>query len=221
MPDLFVSNPNTKSTEKPAQQNSAAPSAVVRKKRGLMNPLSSLCEYPKGISFQSQAKDEAILLLARKHFVTNLGWIIAVIVLLLIPPLFGIIINLFDETFVTLPPQFVFLSILFYFCLVFTYAFSNFITWFYNILLITQKEIVDIDYSHLIYHDVAATNVNLVEDVNYIQGGFFRGIFNFGDVFVQTAGGKENIEAFAIPRPAMVAKIILNLIGHSGGLNHG
>jgi hypothetical protein len=53
----------------------------------------------------------------------------------------------------------------------------------------------------------------LIEDVNYTQAGFIRGLFNFGDLFVQTAGGKENIEALAIPMPAKIARLVLDFIG--------
>ena len=35
-----------------------------------------------------------------------------------------------------------------------------------------EFRIVDIDYSGLLYHDVAFTKLNLIEDVNYIKTGF-------------------------------------------------
>ena len=85
--------------------------------------------------------------------------------------------------------------------------------WFYNITLVTEKGVIDIDYSNLVYHDVAITNLNLVEDVNYTKIGFFRSFFDYGDLFVQTAGGKENLEAIGIPNPAKAVHIIANKIG--------
>lgn len=215
MPDVFTPKENSKLA---SQKNiaSLAYSVLGTTKTKNVHPFSSYCELPKDISFQSQSHDEVVLLFTRRHFITNLGWILTTLLLILFPAFFGFIIQAFDQARIPLPPQFIVLSILFYFLVVFGYAFMNFLTWFYNVLIVTQKEIVDIDYSHLVYHNVAATNVNLVEDVNYTQAGFIRGIFNYGDVYVQTAGGKENIEALAIPKPARVSKIILNLIGHGG-----
>lgn len=220
MPDVFVpTTPPASSPSVPVAPSTPQKPLKLKKTFGIMNPFVSFYENPLGISFQSQAPDEVILLFLRKHFITNVPWIFVSVLLILLPAFFGVIISFFNQEIVTLPSQFILLSILFYYLVVFGYAFSNFITWYYNVLLVTQKEIVDIDYSHLVYHDVAATKVNLVEDVNYIQGGFLRGIFNFGDVFIQTAGGKENIEGHAVPKPATAARIILNLIGrgsHSG-----
>ena len=88
--------------------------------------------------------------------------------------------------------------------------------WFYNITLITDRGVVDIDYSNIVYHDVAMTNLNLIEDVNYTKVGFIRSLLNYGDLFVQTAGGKENLEALAVPNPAEAARIIGESIGKGG-----
>ena len=88
--------------------------------------------------------------------------------------------------------------------------------WFYNIILITDRSVVDIDYDGLLHHDVAITNFNLIQDVNYTKTGFFRSLFNYGDLFVQTAGGKENLEALGVPNPALASKIIVEKIGKGG-----
>ena len=156
---------------------------------------------------------ETVKLFVRRHVITNLPWIVTTIVLLLIPVLIQILLTLTATPLPPLPNNFITIFLLFYYLITFTYAFISFLDWFYNIIIITNTEIIDIDYADVIYHDVAATNVNLVEDVNYTQVGFIRGLFNFGDVFVQTAGGKENIEALAIPQPARIARIILDFIG--------
>jgi len=71
----------------------------------------------------------------------------------------------------------------------------------------------DLDFSNLVYHDVTETKLNLVEDVRYTQSGFIRSFFNFGDLFVQTAAEKENIEGLAVPNPGRGVRIIGDLIG--------
>ncbi len=50
-----------------------------------------------------------------------------------------------------------------------------------------------------------------MEDVTAKSGGFFASIFNFGNVFVQTAGTEVNLEFHNIPRPAEVTRIINSL----------
>ena len=45
----------------------------------------------------------------------------------------------------------------------------------------------------------------------------FKILFNFGDVFIQTAGGKENLEGIGIPNPSDAAHIIADSIGKGEG----
>lgn len=179
-----------------------------------MHALASFCENPIGLSFQSQGPNEKILLFLRRHFITNVPWILMTVFLLILPSLLNILARSINIDPFIISPEFTRIVVLLYYLLVFAYAFVSFITWFYNIFIVTQKEVVDIDFSDIVFHDVAATNLNLAEDVNYTQSGFIRSLFNFGDLFVQTAGGKENLEALGVPQPARATKIILSLIGH-------
>ena len=97
------------------------------------------------------------------------------------------------------------------------YVFFNFLTWYFNIFLITQKRVGDIDFSGLVFHDVAETQFSLIQDVNYNKTGLLRHIFDFGDVFAQTAGGKENLEALGVPKPSKVTTFITRHMGRKNG----
>ena len=173
---------------------------------------SAFCKNPIGVTFQSQEDNEHVILFVRKHFITNFSWIAIGVILILLPPIFSLLspLSLFP---VSLPRQFTFLFTLFYYGLVFSYLFSQFITWYYTVSLITNKRIVDVDFFYLLYHDVAVTKLDLVEDVNYRKTGFFSSFFNYGDVFVQTAAEKELFDLLQIPKPEVAVKIISDLIG--------
>lgn len=196
MPDVFVARKN---------QN---------KNASFMPRLASFFEKPDGVSFQNQEEDEEILLFLRPHFITNTLWIFIALILIAIPPLFLTLNSQFSIfNLNALPTRFTIIFIVFYYLIVSNYIFISFITWFYNISLVTQKRIVDIDFSDLVYHDVAITKLSLVEDINYTQTGFIRSFFNYGDVFVQTAGEKFHFDFLATPKPGKVVDIIQNLIG--------
>lgn len=172
---------------------------------------TSFCINPQGVSFHDQDPNEQILLFLRKHFATNIPWLFFSFMLLTLPFLFP-----FVSVFLPLPSSItssIFLYILFYYLLVLTYIFIKFITWFYTVSMVTNKRVVDIDYSDLVYHNVAATKLTQLEDVDYTQLGFLRSLFNYGDVFVQTAGEKPNFDFLAVPQPARVARIVVELIG--------
>lgn len=210
MPDLFVNPEENKPT--PPKETPAVAKAMAGKENH-MHALASYCETPPHLVLNGKNITDTVKLFVRRHIITNLPWIVTTIVLLLIPLLIQILLTITATPLPDLPANFITIFLLFYYLIAFTYAFISFLDWFYNIIIITNTEIIDIDYAEIIYHDVAATNVNLIEDVNYTQTGFIRGLFNFGDLFVQTAGGQENIEALAIPQPARIARIILDFIG--------
>ncbi len=181
------------------------------------SPFSAYYEHPGNVSFQTQEDDEEILLFLRRHLITNFPWILTSLILMLFPLLFLLINSLLP--FVDLFPGFSLsanywiLITLFYYLVVLAFIFARFIDWFYNVSIVTQKRVVDIDYSNLISHDIAITKVNLIEDVRYTQMGFVQSLFNYGDVYVQTAGKHQNFDFIKIPKPARATTIIEDLIG--------
>lgn len=231
MPDLFVAknkkDQENKNEEKtvPKEKDAVKPLDEMISSSILKNvtphPIhrfTSFDKMPLGVSFQHQEADETILLYLRKHFITNLPWLIVTFILVLIPFLiifFSSFLSLIFPPLFSLPLRFTIILFIFYYLITFSYFFINFITWFYNITLITQKRLVDVDFSDLVYHDVAITKLNLVEDINYNQVGFIRTFFDYGDIFVQTAGDKPNFEALAVPKPREAIHIMEDLIGRS------
>lgn len=192
------------------------PDLFVARSETHFHPLASFCDHPNGVRFSTQQPDETILLFLRAHLVTNVPWIVTTIILAVIPYPIAILFSQIPGLITNVPNQFFVVLLLFYLLAVFAFAFINFLTWFYNIIIVTNKRIIDIDYSDIVYHDVAQTKMNLIEDVNYTQVGFIRSFFNYGDIFAQTAGGKENIEGLAVPQPARAVQIIADLIGKGG-----
>ena len=214
MPDIFVADNKRKKTLPHIETKDYLPLQPVHKKMGF---LKAFAERPHGVTFANQKNHEEIVLFLRAHLITNFLWVTIVIFLLFIPLLASVLINFIPNPLTFVSSKFIPFFLIFYYLIIFAYAFLSFLNWFYNITLITNLGVVDIDYSDLLYHDVAFTNFNLIEDVNYTKIGFFRSLFNYGDVFIQTAGGRENLEALGIPNPARAAHIISDSIGQGEG----
>jgi len=157
------------------------------------------------IRFENQAKDEQIILVLRAHPITQIYWIINGIILLIILFLLNFILPLFLT----------WLQILFFniFCLVIilAYFWLNFLGWFFNLGIITTKRVLDIDLHSIIYKEVSMANLERIEDITSKSSGFFASIFDYGNLFIQTAGTEVNIEYINIPHPSMVEKIINQL----------
>lgn len=177
--------------------------------------LSAFCQNPIGIHFQTQKSGELILLFLRSHFITNLAWILIALILITLPPIILTFLSSLGLDFLSAPAvkRFTAVFALFYYLLIFSYVFISFLHWFYNVFIVTSERVVDIDYSNIVVHNIAITSLSHVQDVNYTQSGFIPTFFNYGDLFVQTAGNEKNFEALSVPKPREAAHIIGELTG--------
>lgn len=179
-----------------------------------VNILSTFCKNPKEISFQTQKPGESIILFLRAHLITNISWIAMSLIAMVIPIIVLVLLQNFGE-FLSNPAisRFILVYVLFYYLLVFSYIFISFLVWFYNVFIVTTERVVDIDYSDIVVHNIAITNLNNVEDANYTQSGFIPTLFNYGHLYAQTAGNEKNFEALSIPKPREATHIIGDLLG--------
>jgi len=174
---------------------------------------SSLVHYPKNVRFSDQEENEEIILIIRRHFVTNIPWLAAVIILAILPfTLFPIIFSF--SPFPVLSAQTIFLITFFYYLIIAGFVLLQFTLWYFHIGIITNIRIRDIDIHGILYKDVSEAKNEFIQDVSYAQIGFVRSIFNYGEVSVQTAGTKPNIEFDKAPRPAEISRIIGDLLGN-------
>lgn len=207
MPDIFVANKNKK---KDKQNGEKSPIKQAHEKAKLFTTYSFM---PENLRFQTQSPGETILLFLRSHWITNLPWIIATI-LLLITPLFLIPLFTDIQLFPFVIPQnyITFLTLLWYMA-TFSFALVEFLLWYFTISLVTTERIVDIDLKNLLLKDISETRISKIEDVTAQTGGFIRSLFDFGDVYIQTAGSAVNFEFLGVPHPQDVVRIINQIMG--------
>ncbi len=226
MPDIFISPIKGKKAvpqkaevfeKKSVNENSVL--SVLEKPFEELNSVhifSSYCENPSDISFKNQEKDEKVLLFVRRHFITNFTWITMGIILALIPILIGPLSLVFNFSLSFVYAKLILFFTAFYYLIAATYLFIKFITWYFNISFVTNLRIVDIDFSDVIYKNLASTKLSLVQDVSYTQTGVFRTFFHYGDVLIQTAGETTQFDFEAVPKPEDVVHIVGELIGKHG-----
>lgn len=171
------------------------------------SPLSSFCLYPDGAHFETREHDERIILLLRQHPIVNIKWILITLLMVFFPTLassFGI--------FESLPSGFGFVFTLVWYLVTTAYALESFMSWYFNVYIVTDRRIVDVDFYNFIYKQVSDAQLSKIEDVTYNMGGVIRTIFNYGNIFIQTAGEVNQFEFSAVPKPDKVAKIIQDLM---------
>lgn len=89
--------------------------------------------------------------------------------------------------------------------------FTIWILYYLNYQIITSNRIVDVDQKGLLFHATTEINIAQIEDVTAEIKGLFGNLFNYGTVFVQTAGAKEMFEFDNVPDPKNIAKLLLDL----------
>lgn len=223
MPDIFVEEEiSKKEKDKPKEELSSSASAknlskvpleLKSTKHSHIHLFDSFCENPPNIKLAEKLEHEEILLFLRKHFITNFPWMIKALLFALLP-LFVFFLNTFGFLSINfLPIEYRILITAAYYFLIAEYTFTSYLTWFYNISLVTTERILDLDFSSIVFENVAATKLTLVEDVKYDRVGVIRSFFDYGDVFVQTAGTQNEFDFLAVPHPERVIKIINSLTG--------
>ncbi|MFA5135807.1 MAG: hypothetical protein WC489_00255 [Patescibacteria group bacterium] len=167
--------------------------------------LHSFCIRPQ-TRFEAQNDKEEVLLVLRAHPITLLRTFINTLALFFI--LF--FVNFFFPSFLNIS-QIIFINIFFLVFLV-NYVWFGFINWYFNVGIVTNQRVVDVDFNVILYKEVTYTLISHIEDVTAKTGGFLESVFNFGNLFIQTAGTETNTEFLNIPHPSSAAKIINSII---------
>jgi hypothetical protein len=182
-------------------------------KHSRLNLFSTLSHKPEGITFVEQEADEQVILFVRKDFITNAPWIFMTVFFTIIPFILPFLFKTSGLSFSFLSTSAVFVITAFYYLIIAGFAFTKFITWFYGIGIVTSKRTVDIDLYNVSYINVAATGLQDLKNVEYIQRGFFQSFFDYGDVSLTVEAAGEKLVFEQIPEPARVVNIISSLIG--------
>lgn len=174
---------------------------------------SSFLMRPKGLSFQTQSANEIIILFLRRHAITNVPWIIIAGLLLILPLIFLPLLAENSSPFFQFSPMLLITILFIWYLFVASYVLVQFLLWYFTVSVVTNHRIIDIDFQNILYKEFSATTIEKVEDVTDRRGGFFGVLFNYGDVFIQTAAASEVFEFLSVPHPDEVVRIINELMG--------
>lgn len=169
------------------------------------NPLSSFMVCP-AVKFETQSAEEKIILMLRAHPITNLGWIVLSLLALFVPAFWEFL------PADLLPTKFWWAGIVLWYMVVALFVVEKFLDWYFNVYIVTDERVVDIDFYGLVYRNMTVTQLNKLQDVNFKQTGGIAAMFNYGDVFLQTAGEQREFDFHRVPKPAKVVEIIYELV---------
>lgn len=204
MPDIYI---NPKEVKKISIKTKTSKSLNHEGERGhTHNPLAAFCYYPHNVDFINQEPDETVILIVRRHVITNLGWLTLVILMLFAP----LILNYFP-LLDFLPARFQLGAILIWYLLTLAIFIQGFLSWFFSVNIITNKRVIDVDFVNLIYRKITDAEIEKIEDATVKMGSVVRTLFDYGDVEIQTAAEIPEILFEAVPHPDRIDKILSDL----------
>lgn len=170
------------------------------------NPLSAFCVYPHRVEFINQAPNETVVLIVRRHVITNIGWILVAAAIAFLPYILKVL-----PLFSFLPSSYQMIIDLIFYLLALTVVLQGFLSWFFSVNIVTNKRVIDVDFVNLIYRKISDAELTHIEDATVTMGSVVRTLFDYSDVQIQTAAEIEEIEFEAVPHPDKVAKILSEL----------
>jgi hypothetical protein len=174
----------------------------------------AFCRYP-GTNFEIQREGEEVVLIVRAHPLTQLPWLFVAVVLFFLPPLVQLSLSAFLNI-----QQLLFMVLFCYFAAS-TYAFLNALMWIFNVGIVTTERVIDVDYKNLLQKELSESSNNDIADVTSKITGFIPSFFDYGSIYLQTAGSAQNIEYLNIPHPNLVATEISRLAHDAHELDPG
>lgn len=166
------------------------------------------------MTFETQNPTESVSILLRQHFITNFGWIASVFLLAFVPPALFVLLTQLGVDILNVPYlklSYIVVSVIMWYQILFTVALMEFLDWYFNIYLITSERALDFDFNAFAYHKVSEAGLDSIVDATEEAIGFFPMLFNYGDVYIQTAGEKREFDFLSVPNPGWVRDKIMDL----------
>lgn len=164
------------------------------------------------VLFPGQQADEEIYLVTRQHWLVMASqfavWFIFVILLVVFDFLTGPNFPFLEESPAR---QTITLLKLIYVMFLVAGLFSIWILYYLNMQVVTNQRIVDITQKNFLNHTTSELNLSRIQDVTAEIRGFLGTFFNYGNIYVQTAGETARFEFNNVPDPHKIAKLILDL----------
>lgn len=173
---------------------------------------SGIVLRPYNVSFATQNIGEDIFILLRRHWITNIDWALAAAFYMVIPFIIQLLLSLVNVNIVTtLGVKLLTLILVFYYSVVFSYVVKNFVEWYFNLYIVTDERVLELDFLPFSSQKVSETGLASVENVQETQIGFLPTVFNFGEVKVFTAAEQNVIIFEKVPNPTLVRDRIMDL----------
>jgi len=174
---------------------------------GARHLFTSFATFPPSVCFETQDDEESVVIFLRQHPIVNVPWILITLFMLTLPSIFG-----FFPPYANLPATYQFVVSAGWYLFVFGFSLAKFMGWFFNIYIVTDERIVDVDFLNIFFRRISTAKIEEIQDINVTSSGAMETFFGYGNVFIQTAAEVSQFEFLAVPKPDVVGKILNRMI---------
>ena len=158
------------------------------------------------------APGEKVVFSIRRHPFAFISSILILSVMALLPPiLIGLSVSVFSVNLSPGMEDWIAVGAGTYYLFSLVLAIVFWMDYYYDLYVVTDKHILDIDQTSLLSQRIAHISMVRVQDVTTRVKGFWQNLLDFGPITVQTAGHEEDISLEDVPRPQEVAARIMKL----------
>lgn len=100
---------------------------------------------------------------------------------------------------------------LFLILLALIYAANIFVVWYYNVFIVTDRRVIDIDQRGFFDRIVSEAPLRKIEDVTWRRRGFWQTIFRYGNVRIKIIDSDSGLEIVKVRRPEKISQVIIDL----------
>ena len=164
-------------------------------------------------------ENDKVLIMTRRHIASMLKTIFLILFMVILPVIImSILLATRPEVLHGVLMNFLVVLGAIYYLTVATFIFTQWVIYYFDLFILTDQEILDIDQKGLFDRETIEISLLRVQDVSVQVKGLLPTIFGYGDVIAESAG--ENSHTYVIdnvPDPTGIANRIMDL--HNAHIN--
>lgn len=180
-----------------------------------ISPLTAYALRPENVKFETQEETEEVILFLRQHSILLIPWMVLGAILCIAPTIVFPFVGKYLITPIPIPLGYVITGTAFWYVATFGFILMKFLRWYFNIFIVTNERIIDIDFVNFLYKEFSEAQLSRVQDISYQIRGILATFVNFGDVLIQTAGEVPNFVFESVPKPDSVVEVVSELAEHA------
>ena len=167
----------------------------------------------KKLRFPGQRKNEKVELVIRKHRISLLGKFLYLLAMIAIPWIVFYVVAPITFSFLTRSPysELFLLLTLIYYLFLWLFVFIVWIDYYYDLWIITDQRLLDIEQKGFFSRVVSELDLEKIQDITSEVHGILPTLFEFGSIYIQTAGEKNRFAMESIPHPITIRRKIVKL----------